>query len=452
MVANSSPLVKAVGTSLLLFFSLAACGKQQPEAQAPPAVLVEVRDLNNSNVRASSEFVGSLEAKQKVNLAPRTDGRIVNIAKQEGDRVKKGDLIVQLQLTREQGEVSAAVSDVNIQKANLSNAQAALRAAEADVSSAEAAVERSKADLREQEAELELAQANIERTKFLVKQGAQSQQDLDDRTRDLNGAKAQNDALQAALNASEKSLNASRERVEAARATINREKAALHRAQVRVDIQRENLEFNRIVAPIDGVVGNIVPKAGDYVEAGDILTVITQDEALELNIGVPIEQASRLKLGLPVQIVDKQGAAILEGEISFISPRADRNSQAILVKAVFENNGRLRDDSFARARIIWSEQPGVLVPTEAISRIAGKSFVFVAEEVEQENGETALVAKQKSVSLGAIQGQAYQVTSGVRAGDRLIVSGILNLADGTPITTESAVSVNSKKSTVNSYQ
>ena len=47
MVAKSSALVKAVGAYLLLFFSLVACGKQQPEAQAPPPVLVEVSKLNN---------------------------------------------------------------------------------------------------------------------------------------------------------------------------------------------------------------------------------------------------------------------------------------------------------------------------------------------------------------------------------------------------------------------
>jgi len=57
----------------------------------------------------------------------------------------------------------------------------------------------------------------------------------------------------------------------------------------------------------------------------------------------------------------------------------------------------------------------------------------VAQEVEQEDGSTALVAKQKPVELGAIQGQAYQVISGLNSGDQLITSGILNLADGTPI-------------------
>ena len=438
MTHNSAVAGKALGTSLL--FLVLSCAQQQPEAQAPPpAVPVEVKDLDTNNVRSSSEFVGSLEAKQRVALAPRVDGRITEIAVTEGDAVEQGDLIVQLQLGREQGEVEAAKSEVNVQRANLSNAEAELRAAEAEVASAEAGVEQSRADLREQEAELELAQTNMERSKFLVQEGAQSQQVLDDRTRDINAAQAQTDALRAALNSSQKALNAARERVASARSAIEGQQASLAQAQSRVGVATENLDFNRIVAPIDGVVGNIQPKVGDYVEAGNQITSITQNDVLELNISVPLEQASQLELGLPAEIIDEQGEAIASGKINFISPRTDRSSQAILVKAAFNNNGRLKDDSFARTRIIWSQQPGILIPTEAVSRIGGQSFVFVAQEVEQEDGSTALVAEQKPVELGAIQGQSYQVISGLRSGDRLITSGILNLADGTPIEPEETV-------------
>ena len=438
MSHNSAIASKALGASLL--FLVLSCGRQQPEAQAPPpAVPVEVKDLDNNNLRSSSEFVGSLEAKQRVALAPRVDGRITEIAVTEGDAVEQGDLIVQLQLGREQGEVEAAKSEVNVQRANVSNAKAELRAAEAEVASAEAGVEQSRADLREQEAELELAKTNMERSRFLVREGAQSQQVLDDRTRDINAAQAQTDALRAALNSSQKALSAAKERVASARSGIAGQQASLAQAQSRVGVATENLDFNRIVAPIDGVVGNIQPKVGDYVEAGDQITSITQNDVLELNISVPLEQASQLELGLPAEIIDRQGEAIASGKINFISPRTDRSSQAILVKAAFNNDGRLKDDSFARARIIWSQQPGILIPTEAVSRIGGQSFVFVAKEAEQEDGSTALVAEQKPVELGAIQGQSYQVISGLRSGDRLITSGILNLADGTPIEPEETV-------------
>ena len=434
----------AIGASLLLL-ALTSCGQQQPEAQGPPpAVLVEVKDLDDNNVRSSSEFVGNLEAREKVALAPRVDGRILAIAVQEGDEVKRGDLIVELQLGREQGEVEAAQSEVSIQRANVSNAEAELRAAEAEVASAEAQVEQSRADLREQQAELELARTNMDRAKFLVEEGAQSRQALDDRTRDINAAEAQTDALKAALNSSQKALSAARERVGSARAAIAGQQGALKQAESRVGIATENLGFNRITAPIDGTVSNIVPKVGDYLESGEQITSIVRDETLELNVGVPIERASRLELGLPVELIDRQGEAIAKGKIDFISPRTDRSSQAVLVKAAFNNEGGLKDDSFARARIIWSEEPGVLVPTEAVSRIAGKSFVFVAVEKEQE-GSMVLVAEQRPVELGAIQGQSYQVISGVDSGDRLITSGILNLADGTVINLEEETAANSEQ-------
>jgi len=443
MVRNSIQFPKAMGLSILLLMAT-ACGKQPEQAQAPPPVAVEVKDLNDDTIKSSSEFVGSLEAKQRVALAPRVDGRVIEIVVSEGDTVKKGDLIVEMQLNREQGEVDAARSQVSIQQANVENAKAELRAVEAEVAEAEAAVEQSKADLKQQEAELELAQTNYKRAQTLVEQGAESQQFLDNSTKDLDAAKAQTDALKAALNSSQKALNASKERVASAQSAIAGQQAALKQAETRVGIATDNLDFNRITAPIDGVVSNIQPKVGDYLEAGEQITSITQDNALELNIGVPLEQASKLEIGLPVEIIDRRGEAIAEGDVSFISPRADRSSQAVLVKAAINNNGRLKDDSFARARIIWSEDTGLLVPTEAVSRIAGKTFVFVAQEKEQENGEKALVAQQRPLELGAIQGQSYQVISGLKPGEKLITSGILNLADGTPVSSEQ-LSMNSEQ-------
>ncbi|MGL5943054.1 MAG: efflux RND transporter periplasmic adaptor subunit [Waterburya sp.] len=436
MTHNSVQPSKAIGISLL-FLVLTGCSKQPVAQEAPPpAIPVEIKNVNNNQVQSSSEFVGNLEAKERVALAPRVDGRIINIVVQEGDTVKKGDLILELQLDAEQGEVDAARSQVNIQRTNVSSAESQLRVAEADVASAEAAVQQSQADLRQQEAELKLAETNLERAKFLVKEGAQSQQNLDNRIRDLNAAKAQTEALKAALNSSQKALSASQEQVNSARTAIARQQASLQQAETRVGIATDNLDYNRLIAPIDGVVGNIQPKVGDYVDVGEQVTSIVQDKTLELNVSVPIEQASRLKLGLPVEIVDSQGKAIAEGDISFISPQADRNSQGVLVKAAINNNGQLKDDTVVSARVIWSEQTGILIPTESISRLAGKSFVFVAQETKQKDGKTALVAKQKPVELGDIQGQSYQVISGLKPSDRLITSGILNLTNGATVTTE----------------
>lgn len=431
--------------------TLSACGNeqaQQPqEEMAPQAIPVATKSLESSQVLKSSEFLGRIEATERVNLAPRVDGRITSIAVKEGDRVSKGQVIAQLQQTREQAEVDAAVSQVNIIQAELANAQAQVKAAEAQVAQAQAEVGQSEADLRRQKSEVSLAETNIKRAQFLVGEGAESTQFLDDRTQALDSALAQRDALKQALNASNKALIAAQEEVRAARANVDRQKATLNQAIANVGVASENLGFNSITAPIDGIVGNIIPKVGDYVEAGNEITTITSNDDLTVNIAIPIDEADRLEIGLPVEVTNSIDGEPVIGKITFISPTTTQ--QSILVKASVPNNGQLQDEQAVLANVIWSEQPGVLVPTTAISRIAGQSFIFVAQQTEQD-GETNLVAKQKLVELGDIQGQEYQVISGLQPGDRLITSGIINLTDGVPIAVEQQTA--NQQIPVTSYQ
>lgn len=431
-----NPTRDLFGVAMGFMVTLSACGNeqaQQPEAMEPQAIPVATKSLESNSVRISSEFLGRIEATERVNLAPRVDGRITNILVREGERVTKGQVIAQLQQTREQAEVDAAVSQVNIIQADLVNAQSQVKTVEAQVAQAEAQVAQARADLRRQEADVSLAKTNIERARFLEREGAESRQFLDDRTQELDSALAQRDALRQALNASEKALIAAREGVRAAEANVDREKASLKQAIANVGVASENLGFNSITAPIDGIVGNILPQQGDYLEAGDELTTITSNDDLTVNIAIPIEQADRLQIGLPVEISNSINGEPVIGEITFISPRTTQ--QSILVKASVPNNGQLQDEQAVLANVIWSSEPGVLVPTTAISRIAGQNFIFIAEPTEQD-GETNLVAKQKLVELGDIQGQEYQVISGLEPGDRIITNGVINLTDGVPIAEE----------------
>ena len=132
------------------------------------------------------------------------------------------------------------------------------------------------------------------------------------------------------------------------------------------------------------------------------------------------------------------------GQIIFISPRVTSNSQSIQAKASFDNSqGQLRDGQFIKANLIWQERPGVLIPTSAISRLGGATFVFVAQTQQpqpgqpEQSGQPKLVAKQKPVKLGAIQKNNYQVLEGLQPGEKVIFSGVQNLSDGAPIIPES---------------
>jgi RND family efflux transporter MFP subunit len=450
-----------LGLALVLSVLTTACNssKSQTEAAGPQALPVKTKTVSSGLVSDSTEYVGNLEAQQRVRLAPRIEGRILRILVKNGDRVTTGQSIVELQPTREEENVKAAASQVNIEKANLNASQAEWRAAQAEVARSDALVEqaradvaRAEADIQNTKAELELAQKNYARSVALVKEGAQAQQTLDERTSNLNARKARyeaqlktRDSAKQSLNAALTSKKAVQTQVEQALATIDSRKAAVSRAEGELGVSNQNLEFNNIKAPIAGVVGDFPVKVGDYVRIGDELTTIANNQTFDLNLNIPTEKRSQLRTGLPVEIVDADGKAEVKGQITSIAPNVNNTNQTILAKATFQNDGSLRDSEYVKAKVIWKRQPGVLVPTVAVSRIGAQSFVFVAQQGKNPEGKSALVAKQKPVTLGNIQGQEYPVLSGIKQGDKVITSGLLSLRDGAPVAEEALTSEQNKE-------
>ena len=155
-------------------------------------------------------------------------------------------------------------------------------------------------------------------------------------------------------------------------------------------------------------------RVGDCVTPQTLLTTLDDNSALEAYVDVPLERAATLKLGTRVEIVDAAGEVLAPSEVSFVSPRADPATQMVLVKAQRgQPGGRLRAAQFMRARIIWRQHDGPVVPVLAVQRRAGQSFVWVVER-EPDGG---LTAELRAVQVGPIQGQSYPVTGGLQVGE-----------------------------------
>jgi len=195
------------------------------------------------------------------------------------------------------------------------------------------------------------------------------------------------------------------------------------------------IQKSKITAPFTGIVGYIPTKERDYVKEGDKLTSLTQNNALEINLSVSLDQSSQLRLGLPVQILDNQGQSISAGKISFISPNVNTNAQTVLARASFNNFGQdLLNRQLVQAKIIWSRGPGLLIPAIAVSRMGEETFVYVVQnQLDKKTGKTQLIAQKREVKLGTIQNNSYQVLTGLKAGEKLITAGLMNLQDGVPI-------------------
>lgn len=466
---NQKLIFRNICASLsIVSVTLAGCSEQKTQAPTAQPIPVSLKTLTSGSLINSTEYVGTLEAITRVSLAPEINGRIMSIVVQEGDFVTEGQLIAELEPTQQQEDVFAAAANVQSQIAAYSQAQSELKQREgerdstssqvaglrADVSRAEANLQATLADLQRATADLELAQVNFERSKFLVNSGVFPQQNLDDSTRDLNTAKAtvkaRQEAVQAArsqlqttkesLNSAVSNLKVAEERIKGAKANMDRAKANIDQSRGNKGSIEQNLLFNRIVAPVNGIVGDFnKKKVGDYLNVGETLTTITNNDKFHLNINVPVENLPRLKIGLPVEILGDKNEPVVSGSINFIAPLTDQNNQSVTVKVTFNNDGNFKDEKYVRARIIWDTKPGVLIPTNVVSSLGGQKFVFVAESGE---ANSSLVARQVPITIGTIQGQEYQVLSGVKPGDRIVTSRILDLRNNTPITEADITSQN----------
>lgn len=395
-------------------------GAQPAAGGPPPGVPVGLEVTKNQSVLESSDFVGSLESQLAAPLRAEIAGRISNIYVNPGDRVAAGAPILRLKPDKQQ--------------ADLEGSQAGVQSASASVTSAQKQLETDQAQLKNDLANLDLQRAQYRRTKTLVDQGALARQQLDILTKDLRSAQA--------------AVEVSRKRIEQSRAGRGVAESELSRAKGTRDRTIQELSDTTIVAPFSGVVGDIPVKLGQVVSSSDTLSTVTQNDSLELRLSVPLERSADLRISQRVELIDNAGKRLTAGRISFVSPQVNANAQSVLAKATFANkDGKLRSGQFVRARVIWQERPGVLIPTAAISRLGGETFVFIAQPLDDQckqklsarpsqapPGAPAppppkLVARQRPVKLGRIQDNRYQILSGIKPNEQVIISGVLNLSD-----------------------
>ncbi len=217
-----------------------------------------------------------------------------------------------------------------------------------------------------------------------------------------------------------------------AKSALDTAQAQLSALDAQVQEQQVELRYYRVSAPADGIVGDIPVRVGDRVTNTTMLTTIDKPGSLEAYVYVPIERSTQLKMNMLVEIVDGAGNVMADSRVSFISPEVDNTTQSVLIKSQIANHeDKLRHLQFIRARLVWGTQEGPVVPVLAVSRIGGQYFAFVAED---QNGK--LVAHQKALRVGEITGNDYVVLDGIKAGDKIIVSGTQYLVDGAAVVPE----------------
>jgi multidrug efflux pump subunit AcrA (membrane-fusion protein) len=397
----------------LFFVSLAlsllgACHSVDPAANAdqPSTVPVKLAAVATGTISDHSDYVATLESRQSVTLHPRVEGQVSQIFVPQGADVAAGTPIIQIDPARQQASVNSVAATVEGAQADLENAKATLQ--------------NYQAERLKRLADLKLDRAQYNRYASLYATGAVSRETVDQYQNGLEVAQANIGAIDA--------------QIKAQQATIDRAERAMQQAQANTQEQIVQLQYFNITAPYAGRVGRIPVKVGDFVNTSTELATLTQNDQLEVNISLPIELASRIRTGMPIELFNSDGQKVGTSRVFFIAPNTTNNTQLLLVKSLFDNQkAQLRADQYITARVIWNQHPGVSVPATAISRVAGQNFVFVAEDSKP--GQK--IVRQRPVKLGNIEGNNYQVLDGLKPGEQIAVTGLLKLSDGATVAPES---------------
>ena len=329
---------------------------------------------------------GYVVARTKASISSKIAGRLARLTVEEGDRVRRGDIIAWL----DDAEYAAAV-----------------RQAESNVLNAEAAG-------IEAEARLVQARRDLERARTLFADSLVSAQNVQDAETAVDAAAAQARAAAARIQA----------------------------AQAALGVARANLENTRIRAPFDGTVLRKDAEVGEVVApsvAGTGLTrgaVVTMADLTTLEVEVDVNEAyiGEIRQDHPASIVlDAYPGASYAAHVRQILPTADRQKATVLVRVAFDSSdARVLPEMGGRVAFAADAGPAggaprVMIPAAAVRNVAGADIVWIV---------TDGTVTRREIEAGPVSGDEREVRSGLRGGETLVLDPPDTLVDGARVRIE----------------
>lgn len=386
---------------LALLLLAAACKKPQADT-AKPAVeeqvavpTVRFQKIVSRKLPPTVDASGTLAADETSEVASPGPGVVVKVEVDVGSRVKKGDVLVQ---------IDPRDPSLKVQAANAATSQALARLG---IKAGQPFDANKVADVRAAKEAMDLAVADAERTKSLVESGSVSQATWDQARTRAEQARAQYDA---ALNGAQQAY------------------AALLAAQAQAGQAQKAMSDTAIRAPFDGAVAERRISPGEYASTGRVVAVLVRDNPLRLRLEVPEADAGRVQVGQEVLVtVASAPGKPFHGQVKRVGASVKQQSRALPVEAEVPNDdGRLKPGFFARAQILLSggEATALLVPRAAVGTTGSASRVFVRA------GSRVV---ERLVTVGREVDGLVEIRGTVAAGDEVAVESIDKLADGAEI-------------------
>ncbi|MBI5801114.1 MAG: efflux RND transporter periplasmic adaptor subunit [Verrucomicrobia bacterium] len=377
--------------------------KDGKNAPAMPSRAVQSAPAESRPMERAVSVIGALAAIDQATLSVKVSGRLQSLSVDIGTRVKKGELVAQIE---------SVDYELKLRSAEALLAQARARLGLLLVGADDTVKAEETSTVRQANASLLESQKQRDRTRELAKRGISSQADLE--IVEANYEIAFNRHLEALED-------------------IRQRQGVLQQRRVEVEIARQQLADTKIVAPFDGMVQERKASPGEFLNTAAPIVTLVKVDPLRLRVEVPERNAAGVRLGQKVRLTIEGDTNKYTGTISRLSPAITDASRMLIVEADIPNAaGLLRPGTFARADIVLAEQePATTVHKDALITFAGMEKIFLVKDGR---------AAEKNIAVGRRAGDFIEVLSGVKAGDVVVLSPG-SLQNGQPVTTErSAVS------------
>ncbi|WP_103109324.1 efflux RND transporter periplasmic adaptor subunit [Brevibacillus reuszeri] len=400
--------MSAIAASLMLTMGLVLVGctdEQEKKEEAPPvSVSIPVTVLTVKEAMLSNErtYIGSIAAEDTSTVVTQASGTLTKLYVKKGDSVKKGQLIGEVDSTKQQLDVEEQESKLASAIARLAQAKASQDADTKEVSSARVLAKQA----------LDNAKESYDRVKALVEAGALPAAQLG--TAEDEWIRAQN-SYRTSTQSEAKDL-----------AGIQVSAADVEAAKLAVEKAKRALADSKIKAPMDGVINQLSVSVGDQLaNQGAVGEIVSLDHVM-VTIQVDEDALPSLKKGMSMQLSIPALGTKIEGEITFVGLSAARDTKLFPVEIRLPNRDlAYRPGMRADVTVTGSEeQKGIVLPIEALLELDGKQYVYV---VKGDRAYKQEIEKIESDTQAAVIGQ------GLAPGDRIVVEGQSDLQDGSQV-------------------
>ncbi len=358
-------------------------------------VAADVATVENAPVKQTLVFSARVSSVARAEIASTLTARVERVLVREGDRVKAGQLLVQL----DEDELRAQLAQA---RAALASAQARMRA------QTEVATPVASQALRQAEANLDFARREAERQRALFAQGFIGQARLQESDRAL--------ALAQAAWAQAQAQSAGNAQSGAETVSVQ---SRVQEADAAVKTAQTKLAQMRILAPADGRIVLRSVEIGDVVQPARRLLALAADGETRLVAQVDEKNLALLREGmLAVASTDAFPDKPFSAQLSYLSPAADATRGTVEARLVVkEPPPFLRDDMTVSVEVVTAQKSNALtLPANALREVDGKNFVLIVSDGR---------ALEQPVRLGIRTPQRAEVLEGLTAGQQVIVSAAI---------------------------